>query len=76
MPHFPQLSQELSETMTLPTRERESEHSNNSRSPQPPTTNDTNAQRTSRLRVQNRRRRYLELNPEYFSGSNLEQAGP
>jgi hypothetical protein len=76
MPHFPQPSQEASETMTPPTPERESEHSDSDiRRPQPPTTNDTNAQRTSRLRVQNRRRRYLELNPEYFSGSNLEQAG-
>lgn len=74
MPHFPQPSQEVSETLTLPTRERESDHSE-SRRPQPSTTNDNNAQRTSRLRVQNRRRRYLELNPDYFSGSNLEQAG-
>jgi hypothetical protein len=75
MPHFPQPSQEVSETMTLPTRERESEHSD-SRRPQPPVANDNeNAQRASRLRVQNRRRRYLELNPEYLSGSNLEQAG-
>ena len=74
MPRFPQPSQEVSETMTLPTRARESEHSD-SRRPQPPATSDNNAQRTSRLRVQNRRRRYLELHPEYFSGSNLEQAG-
>jgi hypothetical protein len=74
MPHFPQPSQEVSETMTLPTRERESEHGD-SRRPQPPSTNDNNAQRSSRLRVQNRRRRYLEMNPDYFSGSNLEQAG-
>jgi hypothetical protein len=77
MPHFPQPSQEVSDTTALPTRERESQHSDSDlRRPQPPTTNDTNsAQRTSRLRVQNRRRRYLELNPDYFSGSNLEQAG-
>jgi hypothetical protein len=74
MPHFPKPSQEVSETRALPTRERESEHSD-SRRPQPPSTNDNNAQRTSRLRVQNRRRRYLALNSDYFSGSNLEQAG-
>jgi hypothetical protein len=76
MPHFPQPSQEVSEKTAPPTRERESEHSDDhARRPQPPTTNDTTAQRTSRLRVQTRRRRYLELNPDYFSGSNLEQAG-
>jgi hypothetical protein len=73
MPHFPQPSQEVSETMILPTRERESERNDNSR--RPSTNDDNNTQRTSRLRVQNRRRRYLELNPEYLSGSNLEQAG-
>jgi hypothetical protein len=74
MPRFPQPSQEAPEATALPTRERENEHSDIHR-PQPAATNDTNAQRTSRLRVQNRRRRYLELNPDYFSGSNLEQAG-
>jgi hypothetical protein len=71
MPHFPEVSQEVPENMDLPTREREQEHSD--QRPHPPSTNDT--QRASRLRVQTRRRRYLDLNPSYFDGSNLEQAG-
>ncbi|RMY83602.1 hypothetical protein D0862_11655 [Hortaea werneckii] len=29
-----------------------------------------------RIRIKNRRRRYLELHPEYFHGANLEHADP
>jgi hypothetical protein len=71
MPHFPEASQEASGVTNIATREREQEH--NDQRPHPPTTNDT--QRASRLRIQTRRRRYLDLNPSYFDGSNLEQAG-
>ena len=72
MPHFPEAShQSSSSTMELPTREREEDHTD--QRPQPATTN--NAERASRLRVQTRRRRYLDLNPSYFDGSNLEHAG-
>ena len=31
--------------------------------------------RADRIRIKNRRRRYLELHPEYFHGTNLEHAG-
>lgn len=30
----------------------------------------------SRIRVKNRRKRYLDLHPEYFTSANLELAGP
>lgn len=70
MPHFPAASQDMSSTLDLPTRQRE-EH--NEERPHPPATDDV--ERASRLRVQTRRRRYLTLNPSYFDGSNLEQAG-
>ena len=70
MPHFPQASQDAANTLNLPTRQRE-EHTEER--PHPSTTD--NAERASRLRVQTRRRRYLALNPSYFNGSNLEQAG-
>ena len=72
MPHFPEASGQTSGTMELPTREREQEQSNDQR-PHPPS---NNTERASRLRIQTRRRRYLTLNPSYFDGSNLEQAGP
>ncbi|KAI7081350.1 hypothetical protein KC356_g9170 [Hortaea werneckii] len=32
--------------------------------------------RADRIRIKNRRRRYLELHPEYFHGTNLEHADP
>lgn len=32
-------------------------------------------QRDQRLRIQTRRRRYLEMHPEYFSAANLELSG-
>jgi hypothetical protein len=76
MPHFPEVSNAASEIMSLPTRERDQEHqepNNQHQRPHPPTQNDT--ERASRLRTQTRRRRYLVLNPSYFDGSNLEQAG-
>lgn len=70
MPHFPPISQDASGTLDLPTRQRD-EH--NEERPQFSTTDST--ERASRLRIQTRRRRYLALNPSYFDGSNLEQAG-
>lgn len=72
MPHFPQISQDAHNTLDLPTRQRE-EHNEECPHPHPSTVD--NAERASRLRVQTRRRRYLTLNPSYFDGSNLEQAG-
>jgi hypothetical protein len=33
------------------------------------------ASRSRRLTIKNRRKRYLDLHPEYFSGANLELAG-
>ncbi|KAI7296488.1 hypothetical protein KC315_g18733, partial [Hortaea werneckii] len=32
--------------------------------------------RADRIRIKNRRRKYLELHPEYFHGTNLEHADP
>ncbi|KAI6878008.1 hypothetical protein KC334_g17405, partial [Hortaea werneckii] len=32
--------------------------------------------RADRIRIKNRRRRYLDLHPEYFHGTNLEHADP
>lgn len=73
MPHFPEASHQTSGAMELPTREREHEEHSDQR-PHLPTRN--NPERTSRLRIQTRRRRYLVLNPSYFDGSNLEHTGP
>ena len=36
---------------------------------------ESEAARTARLQIKNRRRRYLEMHPEYFESSNLELAG-
>ena len=36
---------------------------------------DEGAEHTHRIRIKNRRKRYLDLHPEYFSDSNLELAG-
>jgi len=75
MPHFPEATRQASGTMELPTHECEQEQEDHiDQRPHPPTTN--NDERTSRLRVQTRRRRYLALNPSYFDGSNLEHTGP
>ena len=43
-----------------------------------PTQGETSSEeemRARRIRIKNRRKRYLDLNPEYFSDSNLELAG-
>ncbi|KAM0712037.1 hypothetical protein Q7P37_011131 [Cladosporium fusiforme] len=76
MPHFPQVSRETSQSVGLPTRERMPSQEEITRRPHPTPANDAQQQRTTRLRVQTRRRRYLDLNPQYFSGANLEQADP
>ena len=36
---------------------------------------DETAARTDRIRVKNRRKRYLDLHPEYFNEPHLELAG-
>jgi hypothetical protein len=38
--------------------------------------NNEGAPLSSRIRVKNRRKRYLDLHPEYFCSADLELAGP
>lgn len=65
MPHFPQIQREpaagSSHEMTMPKLAHAQE---------------STEARAARLQIKTRRRRYLEMHPEYFQGSNLELAGP
>lgn len=36
----------------------------------------TTSSRPTRTQIRNRRKRYLDLHPEYFKSENLELAGP
>ena len=64
MPHFPESLARISPTIAQPSNAaaREILH-------------EPDEARAARIRVKTRRRRYLELHPEYFDSENLELAG-
>ncbi|KAM3416851.1 hypothetical protein BST61_g8441 [Cercospora zeina] len=76
MPHFPTEEEEEKPRHSLPIRSTtKQDTSRTSSSSSRPEAQDEGAT-PSRIRIKNRRKRYLDLHPQYFTSSDLELADP